>query len=873
MSLRFPQLFSRHGPSASRLLVSTFGVCALALGAYAQPATPVAVVVASSSILSIDHDVALNNEGLIAFTGQDSAGSKAFVWDRGSGVRIVSTDVGTGITYRGIGLSSGTKPFIFVRELIAANPPRSILQKWNLNTGAGTVLGDSSLGDFDGATAFCDINGSGICAASVFVNGSSATQVIAGRTRPLLALATYTGTQLLEVQIADNNDVAFRDKNGQIVTWRYPSRATYVIAGAGNGFDSATGHKPGISTDGSTVGFLGTRGHGAGIFVSIADDSGGRSIPPIRIAGENSGDNFTAFVDDQRVGVSSMKFGFGNKYQVVNVVFAGTRNGVTGIYFSTVGILAGQVQTPSPPVKLIAIGEVPDGVTSPIASFELYHPMNSQGQVAFWVTLADGSNAILATPAWQALKHQAPATCNVPILLTDGSVIIQAYGSSQWSRLTPDEDGDYVNGSWSAIASMPTGYGPTFYASAVLADGRVVAIGGEYNLGGHQRVDTKLGSIYNPVLNSWTPLTGQGSLQAPPLWNEVSDAQCCVLPDGRFALADPFNTNMAILNPSTLTWTSTGAFKADRFDEEGWTLMPEGTILTCDAGLAPNAEKYVISTGNWGVAGRTPQSLFEPASEETGPMILMPNGEVLAMGGVGYTAVYTPGSFATDPGTWVAGANFPTDVNGVQLAMADAPGCLLPGGNVLLCTSPGVFQDGMSFFEYDGKNFAGTPGTPNSDSKSCFQGAMLMLPSGQVLFTDQGGDVEIYTPAAMPLDPWRPTITLCPLVVQAGSSFLVKGTQFNGLSQCCAYGDDLSNATNYPLARITNLGTGHVRYARTHDHSTMGVATGSAIVSTHVDLPSNLELGASKLEIVVNGIASKPETIIVSGKAGSGQIG
>ena len=40
-------------------------------------------------------------------------------------------------------------------------------------------------------------------------------------------------------------------------------------------------------------------------------------------------------------------------------------------------------------------------------------------------------------------------------------------------------------------------------------------------------------------------------------------------------------------------------------------------------------------------------------------------------------------------------------------------------------------------------------------------------------------------------------------------------------------GDELNAATNYPLVRITNMASGHVAYARTHDHSTMGVATGS----------------------------------------------
>ena len=66
----------------------------------------------------------------------------------------------------------------------------------------------------------------------------------------------------------------------------------------------------------------------------------------------------------------------------------------------------------------------------------------------------------------------------------------------------------------------------------------------------------------------------------------------------------------------------------------------------------------------------------------------------------------------------------------------------------------------------------------------------------------------------------------------------------------------METATNYPLVRITNDSTHHVFYARTHGHSTMGVATGTATVSTNFDVPATMETGASKLEVVANGIPS-----------------
>ena len=137
---------------------------------------------------------------------------------------------------------------------------------------------------------------------------------------------------------------------------------------------------------------------------------------------------------------------------------------------------------------------------------------------------------------------------------------------------------------------------------------------------------------------------------------------------------------------------------------------------------------------------------------------------------------------------------------------------------------------------------------------------MLLLPTGQVLFS-HFSDLNIYTPAGAPNPAWAPTISSAPSKVLPGQTYQVVGTQFNGLSQGSAYGDDLQAATNYPLVRITNRTTGHVFYARTHDHSTMGVATGNATVSTFFDVPATVELGSSDLVVVANGIPSASRTI------------
>ena len=100
------------------------------------------------------------------------------------------------------------------------------------------------------------------------------------------------------------------------------------------------------------------------------------------------------------------------------------------------------------------------------------------------------------------------------------------------------------------------------------------------------------------------------------------------------------------------------------------------------------------------------------------------------------------------------------------------------------------------------------------------------------------------------------------IILMAVFDFGMAIYKFNGVSQGAAYGDDIQAATNYPLVRITNIINGNVQFARTHDHSTMAVAS-NGLVSTHFDVSANQEPCICKLEVVANGIASNPVFVFV----------
>jgi hypothetical protein len=458
--------------------------------------------------------------------------------------------------------------------------------------------------------------------------------------------------------------------------------------------------------------------------------------------------------------------------------------------------------------------------------------------------------SIAGAQTWTPLTNQPTFSASTAFILTDGRVMVQDTGTQDWWALTPDANGSYQNGTWSKLASLPAGYAPLYYASAVLPSGRLAILGGEYNFG--SPVWTTLGAIYNPKANTWRKLTH------PSSWSYVGDAQSVVLGNGTMMVANCCTTEEALLNAATLTWTATGAGKADVNDEEGWTLLPGGKVLTVDANNgSTNSEIYDPATGSWSSAGSTIVQLTDPGSHELGPAVLRPDGTVLYTGATGHNAV-----FNSVTSTWSAAPDFPK-VGLQQLDIADGPAALLPNGNVLCMTSPGVFKSGVHFFEWNGTNFTEVAKTPNSPSNTSFYGRMLVLPTGQILLTDGSTDVELYASPGSPNPAWAPTITRVLATLTHGLTFALKGTQLNGFSQGAAYGDDAQSASNYPLVRITNLATGHVFYARTHTHSSMGVATGSLIVTTHFDVPAGIELGASHLEVVANGIASKPVNVVI----------
>ena len=272
------------------------------------------------------------------------------------------------------------------------------------------------------------------------------------------------------------------------------------------------------------------------------------------------------------------------------------------------------------------------------------------------------------------IGHQPPVGMAMEWLLTDGSVLAQSGANwSNWYRYVPDAKGSYSDGTWTQVASVQSGYGPLYFAADVLADGRLSHLGGEYN---------SPGNGYDLQLTIRCGLRSDEEHLDPARPSKkvdyIGDSPSTVLPNGNMLVGDKLHNWDAYVNPKTLAWKTVGdAGKADFNAEEGWTLLPNGTILTADVQNAPNSEIYNPATGRWKTRGSTIVDLHSPSPYgcliygpslcyyppgEIGPSILRPDGTVFYTDPTRRAGRATRRSIARRR-DWTAGPDFPNSDN------------------------------------------------------------------------------------------------------------------------------------------------------------------------------------------------------------------
>jgi hypothetical protein len=462
--------------------------------------------------------------------------------------------------------------------------------------------------------------------------------------------------------------------------------------------------------------------------------------------------------------------------------------------------------------------------------------------------------ALLVAGTWTQVIAP-PARVGTMMLLPNGTVMAQGGGgdntSNRWYNLTPDSSGSYATGTWKQLVSMHTAR--LYFASNVLSSDKVLVIGGEYT-GSNLQTFTNSGEIYSLSTRQWTAIRRFPN-------SEFGDDPSTVLANGNVLAGYINGPQTYFYNPSTNSWSAAGTkLDGDQSDEEAWVALPNGNILSYSIFASENsgnnmAQVYNQNTNTWSETGGLPVALSNGAvGSELGPGLMLPNGMVFQLGANGNTALYD-----YQANTWTAGPVIP---NGQ--AADDAPGAILPDGQVIFASDTPLFGTGTNLYNYDyttntitqltlptalQNNLNGTPAYPTR---------MLMLPSGQLLFSS--GDTStnqlwIFTPSDGPQTAWMPAVTS---TTNTGSNqYSLTGTLLAGISEGAAYGDDAEMSSNYPLVKLVSS-TGSVTYATTSNWSKKGIsAVGDATSQTVTfTLPSTLAHGTYSLYAIANGISS-----------------
>lgn len=487
-----------------------------------------------------------------------------------------------------------------------------------------------------------------------------------------------------------------------------------------------------------------------------------------------------------------------------------------------------------------------------------------------------GASMSSRAATWTKLANLALSGVGTMMLLTDGTIMVHGVPYNRWLRLEPSGAGNYVDGTWSALAPMSTER--LYFASHVLPSGKVLVLGGEYSGTPLAANRTNTGEIYDPPSDTWTPIANHPE-------PNFGDDPSMLLPDGKILAGSIFTNQTYLYDIATNSWSyAASKVYPDRSDEESWVKLANGNVLTFDVFMSVDhsgqyAEIFNPTTRTWSsvspsdssARGTIPSLSSVALDYELGPFLKVRGhgiqGRIFGIGATGHTALYSPSTHTWEPGPDVLGS---VGENTVLFGADDAPGAVMPSGHVLFAADAaptlGTFSPPTQLFDYDPVANTIAPVAPanpdaNLSGTPAFATRMLVLPNGQILFSDSTRQLWIYTPDGAPEPSWMPVVSN--VRYRGAGVFTLHGARMNGQSAGSGYGDDAESDENYPIVRLEDA-VGHVYYARTSNWSKTGV--GQSVAQETVDFTLAPGMIPGEYAIIVSGagISSKPRCLTIT---------
>lgn len=351
---------------------------------------------------------------------------------------------------------------------------------------------------------------------------------------------------------------------------------------------------------------------------------------------------------------------------------------------------------------------------------------------------------------------------------------------------------------------------------------------------------------YNPKTGLWTGIspsdgTAKGTipqLSSITLGYELGPS--LRVQDGRVLEIGATQHN-AFYNPATNTWvpgpdtigTLNGIPSPFGADDAPGAILPDGhVIFAADAGASTFTSSGNIKTGSFVIKD-------------------IPSTAILQV----YWSVYGTG---IPGGAYIVSVDSPSQVTISSPATANINGDAISWG--------GTFSNPTELFDFDplaGKISQITSPDGNLAYEGSYPTRMLILPTGQLLFSDSSSQLWVYTSSGVPNLLLQPFITN--ISYQGGGRFQLSGFQLDGQSAGAAYGDDDQMDSNYPIIRMVNA-SGNVFYARTSDWSKIAVGGGTGVETVEFTLNPGITPGDYAVIVSGAGISSLPVSIRITQK-------
>jgi N-acetylneuraminic acid mutarotase len=419
---------------------------------------------------------------------------------------------------------------------------------------------------------------------------------------------------------------------------------------------------------------------------------------------------------------------------------------------------------------------------------------------------------------------------NTATLLTNGQVLV--VGGFVAANLY-----DPTAGNWTTTGSLNTDR--RFHAATLLPNGRVLVAGGLYGT-------TTLTSaeLYDPATGTWT---SAGAMNIPR-YNHLAT----LLPDGKVLVTGgetnayaihPFTSSAELYDPVKGTWTLTGSLNYVR-EHPTATLLLNGKVLAAGGYYGLNsAELYDPSNGTWTMT--LPMNVFR----NLGTATLLPNGQVLVAGGNG-----TASAELYDPvtSTWTA-------TEAMNTGRYWHAATLLPNGKVLVAGGyGGSALSSTELFDPAAGKWTVT-GTLNTE-----RGAgpkTTLLANGKVLIAG-GADrnshdlssAELYDVGLGFSNSWQPQITSLSSPLNLGSSLVITGSQFRGISGASG-GNTQDSPSDHPVVQLRGIESGQTLFLLATNWSTNSVTSATV---------TNFPPGWALVTVFVNGIPGTSRIVLVT---------